>query len=68
MIVNFSKTFVSDAKEHDLIAITADQKFIGYGEVIAVLDEYIMISFDNRASKFFNNIFYEGIEYDIQFL
>lgn len=66
MIVNFPKTNVSEVKEHDLIAVTADQKFIGYGEVLAVLDEYIMVSFDSRTSKFFNNVFYEGIECDIQ--
>ncbi|QNU67461.1 hypothetical protein EHE19_002725 [Ruminiclostridium herbifermentans] len=55
-------------KQDDLIAITRDDKFIGYGKVIAILEEYVLVDIDKKASKSLFEIFSEEIPYDFMFI
>ena len=55
-------------KQDDLIAITRDDKFIGYGKVIAILEEYVLVDIDKKASKSLYEIFCEEIPYDFMFV
>ncbi|MCX7747981.1 MAG: hypothetical protein N2645_14020 [Clostridia bacterium] len=64
MIITFPKS--KNLTEGDLIALTKNNKFIGYGEVMAVLKESILVNVDKSASKVFNEIFYENIPYNFE--
>ena len=55
-------------KQDDLIAITKDDKFIGYGKVIALLDEYVLVDIDKNASKSLLEISCENIPHDFMFV
>lgn len=55
-------------KQDDLIAITKDDKFIGYGKVVALLDEYVLVDIDKNASKSLLEISCENIPYDFMFV
>ncbi len=54
--------------QDDKIAITRDDKFIGYGKVIAVLDEYVLVDVDENASKSLFEIFSEEIPCNFTFI
>ncbi len=54
--------------QDDKIAITRDDKFIGYGKVIAVLDEHVLVDVDENASKSLFEIFSEEIPCDFTFV
>ncbi len=54
--------------QNDKIAITRDDKFIGYGKVIAVLEEHVLIEVDENASKSLFEIFSEEIPCDFTFV
>lgn len=54
--------------QDDLIAITRDDKFIGYGKVIAVLEEHVLVDVDAKASKSLFEIFSEEIPCDFTFV
>jgi hypothetical protein len=54
--------------QDDLIAITRDDKFIGYGKVIAVLEEHVLVDVDANASKSLFEIFSEEIPCDFTFV
>jgi len=54
--------------QDDLIAITRDDKFIGYGKVIAMLDEHVLVDIDAKASKSLYEISSENIAYDFTFV
>lgn len=66
MIVQCEK--VDFIKQDDLIALTRDDKFIGYGKVIAILEEYILVDIDKKASKSLNELFYEKIPFNFMFI
>lgn len=55
-------------KQDDLIALTRDDKFIGYGKVIALLDNYVLVDVDRNASKSLLEISCEDINYDFKFV
>jgi hypothetical protein len=55
-------------KQDDLIAITRDDRFIGYGKVIAILDEHVLVDIDKAASKSLFEILSENIPYDFMFV
>lgn len=54
--------------QNDKLAITRDDKFIGYGKVIAVLGEYVLVDVDENASKSLFEIFSEEIPCDFTFV
>ncbi len=54
--------------QDDRIAITRDDKFIGYGKVIAVLEEHVLVDVDGNASKSLFEIFSEEIPCDFTFV
>ncbi len=54
--------------QDDKIAITRDDRFIGYGKVIAVLDEHVLVDVDENASKSLFEIFSEEIPCDFTFV
>lgn len=54
--------------QDDRIAITRDDKFIGYGKVIAVLEEHVLVDVDENASKSLFEIFSEEIPCDFTFV
>ena len=51
-------------KQDDLIAITRDDKFIGYGKVIALLNNRVLVDIDSKASKSLFEILSEDIAYN----
>ena len=55
-------------QQDDKIAITRDDKFIGYGKVIAILEEYVLVDIDEKASKSLFEIFSENIACDFTFV
>jgi hypothetical protein len=55
-------------QQDDLIAITRDDKFIGYGKVIAVLEDNVLVDVDEKASKSLFEIFSEKIPCDFTFV
>jgi len=55
-------------EQDEQIAITRDDKLIGYGKVIAVLDEHVLIDIDAKASKSLFEIFSEDISCDFTFV
>lgn len=54
--------------QDDLIAITRDDKLIGYGKVIALLEEHVLVDIDEKASKSLFEIFSEDIPCDFTFV
>ncbi len=52
----------------DQIAITRDDKLIGYGKVIALLDQHVLVDIDAQASKSLYEILSENIDYDFTFV
>ncbi len=66
MIVTFPRCRTKKLHEGDLIALTRDDKFIGYGEVITVLESGVLVKADTRASKTFNEIYGEAIPFELE--
>lgn len=54
--------------QDDQIAITRDDKLIGYGKVIAVLEDHVLVDIDEDASKSLSEIFSENIPCDFSFV
>lgn len=54
--------------QDDQLAITRDDKLIGYGKVIALLDEHVLVDIDEKASKCLFEIFSENIPCDFTFV
>ena len=52
----------------DQIAITRDDKLIGYGKIIALLNEHVLVDIDEKASKSLFEIFSEDITCDFTFV
>lgn len=59
------KEFIS---QDDQIAITRDDKLIGYGKVIALLEEHVLVDVDENASKSLFEILSEKIPCDFTFV
>lgn len=55
-------------QQDDRIAITRDDKLIGYGKVIAILEEHVLVDIDDGASKSLFEIFSENIPCDFTFV
>lgn len=55
-------------KQDDKIAITRDDRFIGYGKVIALLEDHVLVDVDENASKCLFEIFSENIPCDFTFV
>jgi|AGTN01.1.fsa_nt_gi hypothetical protein len=55
-------------QQDDQLAITRDDKLIGYGTVIALLDEHVLVEIDETASKSLFEIFSEDIPCDFTFV
>lgn len=55
-------------QQGDKIAITRDDKLIGYGKVLVVLDEHVLVDVDENASKSLFEIFSENIPCDFTFV
>ncbi len=55
-------------QQDDRIAITRDDKLIGYGKVIAILEEHVLVDIDESASKSLFEIFSENISCDFTFV
>ncbi len=55
-------------QQGDQLAITRDDKLIGYGKVIAVLDEQVLVDIDDSASKSLFEVFAEAIPCDFTFV
>lgn len=51
-------------QQDDLIAITRDDKFIGYGKVVALLNNHVLVDVDRKASKSLFEILSEDIAYN----
>lgn len=52
----------------DLIALTKDGKFKGYGQVIEILDKSVLMDIDKQAIKMFNELEMENIPYNFDIL
>lgn len=50
----------------DLVALTKEGKFIGYGTVEAVLDSFVMLDIDKRVHKLMNELFGESIPFSLE--
>ncbi len=55
-------------QQGDQLAITRDDKLIGYGKVIALLEENVLVDIDDAASKSLFEIFAEAIPCDFTFV
>lgn len=55
-------------QQDDQIAITRDDKLIGYGKVIAILEEHVLVDIDDKASKSLFEVLSENIPYDFTFV
>lgn len=55
-------------QQDDQLAITRDDKLIGYGKVITLLEEYVLVDIDEKASKSLFEIFSENIACDFTFV
>jgi hypothetical protein len=55
-------------QQDDKIAITRDDRLIGYGKILAVLDEHVLVDIDESASKSLFEIFNENISCDFTFV
>lgn len=67
MIISLANTqSTKKLSEGDLIALTKNDKFIGYGQIITLLSDRVLLKLDNRASKTFNEIYFEDLPYDFQ--
>lgn len=54
--------------QDDRFAITRDDRLIGYGKVIAVLDKHVLVDIDAAASKSLFEVFSEQIPCDFTFV
>ncbi|MHB8062860.1 MAG: hypothetical protein ACYDG2_09545 [Ruminiclostridium sp.] len=50
-------------KKDDVIALTNNDIFIGYGTVFDILDELVLVKIDKKTSKLFNELFGEDIPF-----
>lgn len=66
MIITLPRSAQRALSEGDLIALTKDSRFIGYGEILTILDSTVMIDVDKRAAKVLNEIFDELIPFSIE--
>lgn len=57
--------FKIDLHEEDLIALTIDNKFIGYAEVRALLGEFVLLNIDNNIKKAFAKLIDRNTPFDI---
>lgn len=55
-------------QQGDQLAITRDDNLIGYGKVITLLDEHVLVDIDDAASKSLFEIFSEDIPCDFTFI
>ncbi|HEX9059790.1 MAG TPA: hypothetical protein VF941_06400 [Clostridia bacterium] len=55
-----------ELSDGDLIALTKEGKFIGYGTVEAVLDSSVMLDIDKRVNKLMNELFGESIPFSLE--
>ncbi|EGD47926.1 hypothetical protein Cpap_2611 [Ruminiclostridium papyrosolvens DSM 2782] len=55
----------ANMEEGSIIALTKNDIFIGYAEVIMSTNEALMLSVDNKAIKTFNELFGEQIPFTI---
>ncbi len=55
-------------QQGDQLAITRDDKLIGYGKVITLLDEHVLVDIDDSASKSLFELFAEAIPCDFTFV
>lgn len=55
-------------QQDDKIAITRDDRLIGYGKILAVLEEHVLVDIDESASKSLFEIFSENIPCDFTFV
>ncbi len=66
MIIQCVKTdFI---KQDDNIAITRNDTLIGYGIVIAVLEEHVLLKIDDSASRSMSDIFSQNIDCSFTFI
>lgn len=65
MIVIFPAA--KDIKVGDLIALTKDNEFIGYGKITTVLVDSILVDVDYEASKALKEMMDKGISYGTEF-
>jgi hypothetical protein len=54
--------------EGDLIALTRDGRFIGYGTVVTVIDNSVLLDIGKQACKAFNELDGESIPYDFEIM
>lgn len=66
LIIQCEKT--AFVKKDDKITITRDDKLIGYGTVIDVLEDHVLLKADENASKSLFEIFSEDIKCDFTFV
>ncbi|NJD03875.1 MAG: hypothetical protein FIA99_15030 [Ruminiclostridium sp.] len=50
--------------EGDLIALTKDDKFIGYAKIFSITSRYIILDADKKIWKVFNELIGESIPFD----
>lgn len=55
----------TDMTEGSLIALTKNNVFIGYAEILMSTAENILLSIDSKAAKTFNELFGEQIPFTI---
>lgn len=55
-----------EVKENDLLALTKDDKFIGYGVVKTILNENIILDVDKKVGQMFNELDGEQIPYNFK--
>lgn len=67
MIIRFPNAPAKNIREGDLIAITRDDRFVGYGQIVTILEEWVLVDVDKNAGKTFNEIFGEAIPHSLEF-
>lgn len=55
-----------EVKENDLLALTKNDKFIGYGVVKTILNENIILDVDKKVGQMFNELDGEQIPYNFK--
>lgn len=56
----------NEVKENDLLALTKDNRFIGYGVVKTILNENIILDVDKKVGQMFNELDGEHIPYNFK--
>ncbi|TYQ16795.1 UNVERIFIED_CONTAM: hypothetical protein Cloal_3368 [Acetivibrio alkalicellulosi] len=54
--------------EGDLIAITKNDKHMGYGTVKIILEDKVLIDVDNKVKKVFTELYGELIPHDLDII